>query len=138
MQIMPPTGAELARTLDLLDIRDPLNNIQGGVYYLSWLNNQFRTSPPGDRLKLALAAYNAGIGRVYDAQELTKFFRGNPNRWNSVRYSLALLGSDQFELHSVVWNEGRPRCGVFDNPGETLASVDKVLDSYGYYQKILD
>ncbi len=138
MQIMPVTGAELARRLDLLDIRDPLNNIYGGAYYLHQLYGRFAGAPPSDRLRLALAAYNAGIGRVYDAQELTLFFHGNPSRWSAVRQSLALLGSDHCELHAIIWDGGRPRSGCFDNPGETLAYVDKVMDAYSRYKKILE
>jgi hypothetical protein len=75
---------------------------------------------------------------VYDAQELTAFFHGNPARWSSVRPALALLSSGQCELHSIVWAEGRPRSGVFDNPEETLAYVDKVMTTYAQYKQVLD
>ncbi|HEX9006457.1 MAG TPA: transglycosylase SLT domain-containing protein [Bacteroidota bacterium] len=138
MQIMPLTGAEIERTLDLLDIRDPSNNIHGGVYYLRQLYNLFLSVPSADRLQFALAAYNAGVGRIYDAQELTLFFRGNPSRWSSIRHALELLGSDQCELHEIVWADGRPRSGFFDNPDETLAYVDKVLGTYADYKRTLE
>ncbi len=138
MQIMPVTGAELARRLDLLDVRDPFNNIYGGAYYLHQLYNRFAGAPVSDRLKVTLAAYNAGIGRVYDAQELTLFFHGDPSRWNAVRQSLTLLGADHCELHAVIWDDGRPRSGCFDNPGETLAYVDKVMDAYSHYKEVLE
>ncbi len=138
MQIMPLTGAELERTLNLLDIRDPSNNILGGVYYLRQLYNLFVSVPTADRLRFALAAYNAGVGRVYDAQELTLFFRGNPSRWSSIRHALELLRSDQCELHQIVWADGRPRSGCFENPDETLAYVDRVLNTYADYKRILE
>ena len=138
MQIMPVTGAELERTLNLLDIRDPSNNIHGGVYYLRQLYNLFLSVPAADRLRFALAAYNAGIGRIYDAQELALFFRGDPSRWSSIRNALKLLGSDQCELHQIIWADGRPRSGCFDNPDETLAYVDKVLNTYAEYKQTLE
>ncbi len=138
MQIMPVTGAELAKRLDLLDVRDPYNNIYGGAYYLHQLYSRFAGAPTSDRLKFALAAYNAGIGRVYDAQELTVFFHGNPRRWAAVRQSLAMLGSENCELHAVIWEDGKPRNGWFDNPGETVAYVDKVMDAYSHYKKVLE
>lgn len=138
MQIMPVTGAEVARRLDLQDIREPLDNISGGTYYLHRLYNRFAGASPSDRLRLALAAYNAGIGRVYDAQELTLFFHGNPRRWSAVRASLSLLGSSHCDLHAIVWADGRPRGGCFDHPEETLAYVDRVMDAYARYREVLE
>ena len=51
MQLMPAT----ARRFGVEDIGDPLQNLQGGMAYLQWLSDHF----PG-RIKLVLAAYNAG------------------------------------------------------------------------------
>ena len=54
MQIMPDTAEQFR----LADPYDPAQNIQTGAQYLKQLLDKF-----GD-LKLALAAYNAGPGRV--------------------------------------------------------------------------
>ena len=50
MQLMPGT----ARRYGVQDRRDPVDNLRGGVRYLHYLLNRFKTLP------LALAAYNAG------------------------------------------------------------------------------
>jgi hypothetical protein len=53
MQLMPETANDLG-----VDPTDPHDNVDGGARYLAWLMKIF-----GDH-RLALAAYNAGPGRV--------------------------------------------------------------------------
>ena len=55
MQLMPGT----AKSLKVKNSLDPKDNVEGGVKYLRFLLDTFR----GD-ISLALAAYNAGLGRV--------------------------------------------------------------------------
>lgn len=55
MQLMPGT----ARSLNVANSLDPKDNVEGGVKYLRFLLDTFH----GD-VSLALAAYNAGLGKV--------------------------------------------------------------------------
>ncbi len=55
MQLMPGT----AKSLKVADRFNPKDNVEGGVKYLRFLLDTFR----GD-VSLALAAYNAGLGKV--------------------------------------------------------------------------
>ena len=55
MQLMPPTASRL----QVANIHDPLQNIQGGAKHLRHLLDFYN-----EDLRLALAAYNAGVHRV--------------------------------------------------------------------------
>jgi len=134
MQIMPTTGEELARELDVEDISHPNDNIRGGVHYLRRLYDLFPGAEEADRLKLALAAYNAGIGRIYDAQELAAYLHMNPLEWESIRDVLPLLSRRHSVLHRSVWNQNRPRTGWFGNSGQTLKYVENVMNNYDEYR----
>jgi len=134
MQIMPVTSEELSRIFKVEDISHPNDNIRGGVYYLRKLYNLFPGADEGDRIRLALAAYNAGIGRIYDAQELAAHLDQDPMAWESVRSTLSLLSRQNHELHRTVWSQDRPRSGWFGNPGETLKYVENVMSIYDEYR----
>ncbi|STZ08544.1 Soluble lytic murein transglycosylase precursor [Moraxella caprae] len=54
MQLMPGT----ARDMGVSNAWDPVQNIEGGVKYLAWLQRQFRNRD------YVVAAYNAGLGNV--------------------------------------------------------------------------
>ncbi len=138
MQIMPVTGAEVARSLALEDLTHPGSNIRAGVYYLRKLYDLFDGSSDADRLKLTLASYNAGVGRVYDAQELATYLQDDPGRWQSVRDALPLLSKRYETLHRSVWPMQRPRNGWFGGSRQTIAYVDAVLNHYEAYMRELD
>lgn len=64
MQLMPST----ARSMGIEDCLDPEDNIHAGVRYFKQLMNQF-----DDNARLALAAYNAGSGKVREHQGIPPF-----------------------------------------------------------------
>jgi membrane-bound lytic murein transglycosylase F len=138
MQIMPVTGAEVARSLSLEDLSHPKANIRAGVYYLRKLYDLFDGSSDADRIKLTLASYNAGPGRVYDAQELASYLEDDPGRWQSVRDALPLLSKRYETLHRSVWPMQKPRNGWFGGSRQTIAYVDAVVDNYEAYREELN
>ncbi len=138
MQLMPSTGEEVARRLSLDDVEHPEDNIKGGVYYLKTLYGLFAGVDEPDRTKLALAAYNAGIGRIYDAQEIAAYMNENPARWNAVKDALPFLSKRFYTLHRNVWDQDRPKSGWFGNSRETVQYVDNVIQTYDELRMLLN
>ncbi|SNY98721.1 membrane-bound lytic murein transglycosylase MltF [Halomonas sp. hl-4] len=95
MMLTHPTAEEM----DIDDRRDPAQSIDGGSRYLRSLKDRLPDDITGDdRLYMALAAYNVGLGHLYDARDIAEMRDGNPNRWADVREALPLL--QQREWHS--------------------------------------
>lgn len=139
MQIMPVTSGEVAKVLDIDDMAHPMNNIHGGVYYLRKLYNLFDGAEETDRIELTLAAYNAGVGRIYDAQVLAAYLHDNPRKWEAVKEALPLLSKRYYTLHKSVWDQDRPKiAGWFGNSKETVTYVDRVMGYYEKYKSVLD
>lgn len=73
------------------------NNIHAGVKYLSWIKrtyfDQHDDILEDDRIRLSIAAYNAGPGRVQTAIKKTKRKRRNPKKWfREVEISMLEMG----------------------------------------------
>jgi membrane-bound lytic murein transglycosylase F len=134
MQIMPQTGKSLADELDLEEVISPRNNIAAGIYYLWKLSESFHYAEGNNKLKLTLAAYNCGISRVQDAQDIVRYYKGNPYDWNSVAEALKKLSKDNSNLHLKVWDIDRPPAGYFDNSNQPIAYVESVLKYYNTFQ----
>lgn len=133
LQIMPATGRELSSELNMPDIAHPSRHLRAGIYYYSKLFDLFRSAPPEQRRRLALAAYNAGPSRIYDAQELAAYLGENPDDWDAIRHILPLLSRRYSSLHAHVWGEARPPHGYFSGWKETVRYVDRVMSSYTRY-----
>jgi len=87
MQLLPST----ARSLDVNDIYNPVENINGGVRYLKKLYDRFDEADDTNRLLIALASYNVGRGHVQDARKLAVKKNLDPNLWESLAQTLPLL-----------------------------------------------
>ena len=138
MQIMPATSHEVGQKLDIEDMAHPMNNIHGGIYYLGRLYRLFESADQDDRVRLTLAAYNAGAGRVYDAQEVVAYFQENPTKWQAVRDALPLLSKRYYTLHKNIWTQEKPRSGWFGSSRETIAYVEKIMRYYDGYRQTLN
>jgi len=92
MQILPGT----ARSLGVNDIHNPAENINAGVRYLKMLYDQYNSIKGADRMLIALAAYNVGLGHVEDARRLAVKKNLDPDSWESLKKTLPLLSYSKY------------------------------------------
>lgn len=79
MQIMPAT----AKDLGIDDLHNPSENLKAGVLYLEQMREKFsKVTDSVQKIKFTMAAYNAGLGHVRDAQRLTKAAGENHLVWD--------------------------------------------------------
>ncbi|MFG6138557.1 membrane-bound lytic murein transglycosylase MltF [Halomonas sp. B23F22_10] len=88
MMLTNATAAEM----NVSNRLDPAQSIDGGARYLRSLKDRLPESITGeDRLFMALAAYNVGLGHLYDARRIAEMRGGDPDAWEDVRDALPLL-----------------------------------------------
>ncbi len=102
MQLMPSTSAEYG-----LDSNATVaENIEAGVRYLNWIDKQFeeKVHDPYERQKFVIAAYNVGLGHVFDAIRLAESRNLNAEKWEGNVAEMLLKKSDpEFYQDSVVY-----------------------------------
>jgi len=136
MQIMPGTGLGLQNELKLEDTKTPYNNLTAGMYYYATLAASFEFTGE-DKIKFALAAYNAGLGRVVDAMTIANYFGKDYNKWDNVKEYYPYLASNQDSVHRLVWpTTGRPPGGTLNNWQEPYKYVEYIMFYYENYKKI--
>ncbi len=93
MMLTRSTASDLGITNRL----DPQKSISGGARYLSYLHKRVpSTIRMPDRMFVALAAYNVGMGHVKDARILARRFGKNSNRWEDLKAMLPLLSKKRY------------------------------------------
>jgi membrane-bound lytic murein transglycosylase F len=85
-----------AKSLGVTDIYAPEQNIPAGVRHLKDLYNHYKEIEGDDRLWIALAAYNIGMGHIQDARDLTRDRGENPDSWTALKKTLPLLSQKAF------------------------------------------
>ncbi|WP_345548252.1 transporter substrate-binding domain-containing protein [Microbulbifer aestuariivivens] len=95
MQVMPRTAQEMGFNTPLFD---PEHSVHAGTKYLDWLKERFGNELPADeKVWFSLAAYNAGIGHLRDAQELAKQLNLDPNKWfDNVEVAMLKLSEPRY------------------------------------------
>lgn len=124
MGLMPATAESLGVGSDM--IIDPELNIKAGAEYLKYLIDLFNfIENKEERLKMALASYNGGIGHISDARALAEKYGSDANVWDgSVEKYIQLKRLEQYYNDPVCKN------GYFRGD----ETVDYVRDVVGRWQ----
>ncbi|WP_300543099.1 membrane-bound lytic murein transglycosylase MltF [Maricaulis sp.] len=86
-----------AERVGIEDRTDPYQSIEGGTAYLAELYERVPEEVTGeDRIWFALAAYNVGMGHMYDARALAERLGRDKNAWNDLAATLPLLSDPAY------------------------------------------
>lgn len=124
MQIMPRTAR--AYNLPASKVTNPQANINAAGRILADLDKMLakRVTDPQERLKFVVAAYNGGIGHIYDAIALAKKYGKNPQVWSgNVEQALLMKSNPEYYTDPVC------KAGYFRGK-ETVAYVKNVMNFY--------
>lgn len=126
-QVMPRTGASMGFS----DLEDPAVGTHAGIKYLRRMVDRLDPKIPlKDRVRFGLAAYNAGLGHVYDAQRLAKEKGWDPNRWfGNVEKAMLLLSQPEYAR--------RARHG-YCRGGEPVKYVSHIQSLYEAYVEVAE
>lgn len=124
MQLMPVVMEKYGIDYDAT----PEEQLEAGGKLLQYLDECFqnKVTDSVQRVKFVLAAYNSGLGHVYDAQRLALKYGKLPDVWDN--------NVDYFILNkSKYYNDTCCRAGYLRG-NETYRFVEEVLDRYYQYQ----
>ncbi|MBM4265715.1 MAG: hypothetical protein FJ144_03705 [Deltaproteobacteria bacterium] len=124
-QVTEPTEADVRRRFARGELVRPpgTDDVAIGVAHLRYLDDLFErdaslgrslrtvaVDDPAERIRFAVAAYNAGEGRVAAAQERAERLRSDPTRYESIRAFLPKI--TQQYVDRVMHYAGRAREGL--------------------------
>lgn len=126
MQVMPSSGRSYG--VDPASLFNPDRNVFAASKIISALNASLedKINDPGERVRFMLAAYNAGLGHIYDAIALAKKYEMDSQKWTG-NVSVAALMKSRPEYY----NDPVVKHGYFRGR-ETVEFVDQVMTVYSY------
>ncbi len=118
-----------AHHLKIEDRLNPEESIRGGAKYLRRLLDRVPESyPKFDRLNVAMAAYNVGMGHIYDARRLARQLNLDPDRWATLAKVLPLLKQRKYyEQLKYGYARGREPVGYVNRINNYRNILEKKL-----------
>ena len=128
MQLMPSVMKRYGIDYD----SSPEEQLEAGGKLISFLDKSLKNKVVDslERVKFILAAYNAGLGHVLDAQRLAQKYGKAPDLWED--------NVDYFILNkSKYLNDTCCKSGYLRGK-ETYRFVEEIMDRYQHYQVLLE
>lgn len=133
MQLMPSVATTYK--VDFRRLKEPRKNIEIGTKYFRWLYDYYDKDTlvsSENKIKFALASYNAGLGHIIDARALARKHKLDPNVWDDhVAVMLTNKHLGEFYRDPVV------KYGHFRG-WETYGYVQNIMIYYSYYQNHME
>ena len=130
MQLMP----SVMKRYNVSYNSTPEQQLEAGGKLISFLDKALKDKVPDsvERTKFVLAAYNAGLGHVLDAQRLAAKYEKAPDLWdNNVDFFILNKSKPQYYKDTCC------RCG-FLRGTQTYRFVEDIMERYQHYQNFID
>jgi len=102
MQLMPGTGAEMARSLGVnFTPQIPHINIRLGIAYSRRCWEMWKKEAGLERTRFMFGSYNAGPGNILEAQDLAQRSNLAPDRWDSIVASLPSITGEKNSRETI-------------------------------------
>lgn len=126
MQLMPATAAAFGLHIDSIAV--PELNIRAAVQSLLSVEKSLQSvNDSNEKLKFIIAAYNSGIGHVFDAIAIARKYGKDPQTWyGEVEEAMLMKSNPEY------YNDEVCRFGYFRGR-QTTAYVRDVISLYNYY-----
>ena len=128
MQLMPRT----AKAMGVPEGKEqnPEESIKAATKYLALTARSFtKIEDPNERLKFVLAAYNGGVGHIFDAMALAEKYGKNKYVWDNNVADYILLKSNEEYFNDPVCKNG------YFRGRETYNFVKEILDRTEVYRQ---
>lgn len=130
MQLMP----SVMQRYNVSYNSSPEEQLEAGGKLISYLDKTLKNKVVDslERVKFVLAAYNAGLGHVLDAQRLAMKYEKAPDLWEN--------NVDFFILNKskpLYYRDTCCRCG-FLRGTQTYRFVEDIMERYHHYQNLVD
>nr|WP_010131996.1 transporter substrate-binding domain-containing protein [Microbulbifer agarilyticus] len=136
MQVMPDTGKQVGEK----NLFDPETSVRAGMKYLRWLYRKFEDKgiSPENRMWFTLASYNAGLGHVYDAQDLAEEKGWDRNIWfDNVENAMLLLSEKKYYSKARYgYARGREPYDYVRKISQRFRTYASLLEAYQRQQDI--
>ena len=130
MQLMP----SVMQRYNVSYNSSPEEQLEAGGKLISYLDKTLKNKVADslERVKFVLAAYNAGLGHVLDAQRLAVKYEKAPDIWeNNVDYFILNKSKPLYYRDTCC------RCG-FLRGTQTYRFVEDIMERYHHYQNLVD